>query len=484
MNYKMIGKFLSQILWVEAFFMLPALFISIAEGAKTAVVGFSATIMLVLVCSLTMYYFCRRSVNRFYAREGFVCVSVSWILISAFGCLPFWFSREIPYLWDALFEIVSGFTTTGASILSNVEGLSMGMLYWRSFSHWLGGMGVLVFLLALSPSGEHGSGFTLHLLRAESPGPNVGKLVPKMRTTARILYLIYIALTVLNIFFLLIGGMPVFDAVCTAFGTAGTGGFGIKNDSIAGYSPYLQNVCTVFMLLFGVNFTCYYYLLLKQVKSVFEDQELRLYLAIVFGSIVLIVINLWGYYDTIGETIRHAAFQVASIISTTGFATTDFDLWPSFSKSILLILMVFGACAGSTGGGLKMGRALLIIKNLRRNIRRLLNPKRVEVVRLNGARISEDVLTNTNTYLAAYVVIIIVSFLLVSVDGLSITTNISAVVSCVNNIGPGFESVGPTCNYADYSIFSKLVLIFDMLAGRLELFPVLMLLSKSTWTKK
>jgi trk system potassium uptake protein TrkH len=360
----------------------------------------------------------------------------------------------------------------------------MGMLYWRSFSHWLGGMGVLVFLLALSPSGEHGSGFTLHLLRAESPGPNVGKLVPKMRTTARILYLIYIALTVLNVFFLLIGGMPVFDSICTAFGTAGTGGFGIKNDSIASYSPYLQNVCTVFMLLFGVNFTCYYYLLLKQVKSVFEDQELRLYLAIVFGSIVLIVINLWGYYDTIGETIRHAAFQVASIISTTGFATTDFDLWPSFSKSILLILMVFGACAGSTGGGLKVGRALLIIKNLRRNIRRLLNPKRVEVVRLNGTRISEDVLTNTNTYLAAYVVIIVVSFLFVSIDGLSITTNISAVISCVNNIGPGFESVGPTCNYSEYSIFSKLVLIFDMLAGRLELFPVLMLMSKSTWTKK
>jgi trk system potassium uptake protein TrkH len=484
MNYKMIGKFLSQILWVEAFFMLPALVISIVEGAHTAVFGFAATIVLTVLCSCAMYYFCRKAVSRFYAREGFVCVSVSWILISVFGSLPFWLSREIPSLLDAVFEIVSGFTTTGASILGNVEGLSLGMLYWRSFSHWLGGMGVLVFLLALTPSSGHGNGFTLHILRAESPGPNVGKLVPKMRTTARILYLIYIALTVLNFFFLVIGGMPVFDSICTAFGTAGTGGFGIKNDSMASYSPYIQNVCTVFMLLFGVNFACYYYLLLRHVKTVFEDEELRLYLAIVTGSIVLIVLNLRGYYDTIGETIRHAAFQVASIISTTGFATTDFDRWPGFSKAILLTLMIFGACAGSTGGGLKMGRALLIFKNLRRNIRRLLNPKRVEVVRMNGNRITEDVLTNTNTYLAAYVVIIMVSFLLVSVDGFSLATNISAVISCVNNIGPGFDVVGPTCNYATYSGFSKLVLIFDMLAGRLELFPVLMLLSRSTWRNK
>jgi trk system potassium uptake protein TrkH len=305
-----------------------------------------------------------------------------------------------------------------------------------------------------------------------------------MRTTARILYLIYILLTLLNFVFLVIGGMPAFDAICTAFGTAGTGGFGIKNDSIAGYSPYLQNVCTVFMLLFGVNFTCYYYLLMRQFKSVFKDEELRAYLAIVGGSILLISFNLSGYYDTVEETIRHAAFQVASIISTTGFATTDFDRWPGFSKAILLTLMILGACAGSTGGGLKVGRAILIVKNLRRNIRRLLNPKRIEVVRMNKAKVSEEVLTNTNTYLAAYVVILMVSFLLVSVDGHSLTTNISAVISCLNNIGPGFETVGPTCNYAAYSWFSKLVLIFDMLAGRLELFPVLMLLSRNTWRKK
>jgi trk system potassium uptake protein TrkH len=484
MNYKLIGKFLSQILMVETVFMIPALIISIVNDGSDAVRAFAISIVIMAICAVAMFLGCRRSEHRFYAREGYVCVGVSWMMISLFGCLPFWISGEIPNFLDALFEIVSGFTTTGASILSNVEALSMGMLYWRSFSHWLGGMGVLVFLLALAPSGEHGSGFTLHLLRAESPGPNVGKLVPKMRTTARILYLIYVLLTALNLMFLALGGMSLFEAVCTAFGTAGTGGFGIRNDSLAGYSPYIQNVCTVFMLLFGVNFTCYYLILVGQVKSVLKDEELRMYLAIVAGSILLIVLNLRGYYDTIGETIRHAAFQVASIISSTGYATTDFDLWPGFSKAIILVLMIFGACAGSTGGGLKMGRALLIIKNLRRNIRRLLNPKRVEVVRLNGTKISEDVLNNTNTYLAAYVVIMVVSFLLISVDGLSVTTNLSAVVSCVNNIGPGLEMVGPTCNYSVFSWFSKLVLIFDMLAGRLEIFPILMLLSKSTWRRK
>ena len=414
MNYKMMGKFISQILFVEAAFMLPALLISVLERNIPGIWGFALSIVITAAVASVLYVLCRHAVRRFYAREGLVCVGMSWIFLSLMGGLPFFLSREIPNYLDALFEIVSGFTTTGASILSNVEGLSKGMLYWRSFSHWLGGMGVLVFLLAVGTKGDKGSGFTLHLLRAESPGPTVGKLVPKMRTTARILYMMYILLTILNIIFLLFGGMSLFEAVCTAMGTAGTGGFGIKNDSIAGYSPYIQNVCTVFMLLFGVNFGCYYLLMIRHVKSVFEDEELRMYFAIVLGSIVLIVLNLRGYYDTIGETIRHAAFQVASIVTTTGFATTDFDLWPSFSKGILFALMIVGACAGSTGGGLKCGRALLLLKNLRRNTRRVLNPHRVEVVRVNGRRISEDVLENTNTYLVAYVVITLVSFLLVS----------------------------------------------------------------------
>lgn len=484
MNYKMMGKFISQILFVEAAFMLPALLISTMERNIPAIWGFALAIVITAGVAAVLYWFCRHAVRRFYAREGLVCVGMSWIFLSLMGCLPFFMSGEIPNFLDALFEIVSGFTTTGASILSNVEGLSKGMLYWRSFSHWLGGMGVLVFLLALGGNGEKGSGFTLHLLRAESPGPTVGKLVPKMRTTARILYLIYILLTIANFIFLLLGGMSVFESVCTALGTAGTGGFGIKNDSIAGYSPYIQNVCTVFMLLFGVNFGCYYLLLIKQVKSVFKDEELRMYFAIVLGSIVVITLNLRGYYDTIGETIRHAAFQVASIVTTTGFATTDFDLWPSLSKGIIFALMIVGACAGSTGGGLKCGRALLLLKNLRRNTRRVLNPHRVEVVRVNGRKIGEDVLENTNTYLVAYVVIILVSFLLVSIDGLSVTTNLSAVVSCFNNIGPGFESVGPTCNFGVFSWFSKLVLIFDMLAGRLEIFPMLILVNSSTWRRR
>ena len=416
MNYKMMGKFLSQILMVEIVFMIPALLISIFDGEYPAVTGFVVTILITAVISLVLYVLCRNSKNRFFAREGFVCVGISWIAISFFGCLPFWISREIPHFVDALFEMASGYTTTGASILSNVEAMSRGLLYWRSFSHWLGGMGVLVFLLALAPNRESGSGFTMHLLRAESPGPNVGKLVPKMRTTARILYLIYILLTILDLMFLLLGGMSLFDAVCTAFGTAGTGGFGIKNDSMAGYSPYIQNVCTVFMFLFGINFSCFYLLLIKQVKAVWKDEELRLYCTIVFTGILLVIWNLKDYYATIGETIRHAAFQVVSVVTTTGFATTDFDLWPNFSKMLLLFLMFTGACAGSTAGGLKVGRVLLLFKNLRRNIRRLLNPRRVETVRVNGVRTAEEVLRNTNTYLVAYALIMVISILLVSVD--------------------------------------------------------------------
>ncbi|MDE5892677.1 MAG: TrkH family potassium uptake protein, partial [Acetatifactor sp.] len=427
---------------------------------------------------------CRRAKNCFFAMVGWFCVGRGWLAMSLLGCLPFFLSGAIPGYVDALFEMVSGFTTTGASILEQIEGLPYSILYWRSFSHWLGGMGVLVFLLAIPMGGEGGSGFTMHLLRAESPGPNVGKLVPKMKQTAQILYILYIALTILNVVFLLIGGMPLFDAVCTAFGTAGTGGFGIKGDSMAGYSPYLQNVCTVFMILFGVNFSCYYLLLLRQVKNVFKDEELRVYLGVILASILLIIWNLRGYYDTLEETVRHAAFQVASIISSTGYATTDFDLWPGFSKAILLFLMVIGACAGSTGGGFKCGRALLVVKNMLRSVRQLIRPQRVQVVRMNGQAVNEKVLANTNTYVAAYVIIIIASFLLVSVDGFSITTNLSAVLSCFNNIGPGFEAVGPTCNFGSYSIFSKLILIWDMLAGRLEIFPILILSSRSTWRQR
>ena len=484
MNNKMIARFIGKILLVEAAFMLPAYGISIYKHEEAAARAFLVSILITMLLGGVLVTTMRGAKKGFHAKEGLVCVGISWIILGLFGALPFFLSGAIPHYVDALFEIVSGFTTTGASILPEVEPLPMGILYWRSFSHWLGGMGVLVFLLAVSSGDERSKGFTMHILRAESPGPKVGKLVPRMKKTAEILYILYMILTVLNIIFLLIGGMPLFDAICTAFGTAGTGGFGIKNDSIAGYSPYLQNVCTVFMLLFGVNFSCYYMLLLRQVKSVFKDEELRFYVGVVVGSIVLIVFNLRGYYATLGETIRHAAFQVASIVTTTGFATTDFDLWPTFSKSVLLCLMLLGACAGSTGGGFKCGRALLVFKGLRRSVRQIVHPGKVEVVRVNGRAIEEKVLENTNAYLAAYALIIAASFLLISVDGFSVTTNLTAVLACFNNIGPGLETVGPTCNFSGFSVFSKLVLIMDMLAGRLEIFPILILFSRTTWGKR
>ena len=481
MNYRMMGKFISRILLVEAVFMLPALLIAVYHGEERTIFGFLTGMVITFAVALLLYLLCRKARKGFYAREGLVCVGASWIMMSLLGCLPFYFSREIPRFIDALFETVSGFTTTGASILPEVESMSMGNLYWRSFTHWLGGMGVLVFVLAIG-RGREKEGYTMHLLRAESPGPKVEKLVPKMKDTTKILYFLYIFLTILNVIFLLAGRMPLFDAVCTAYGTAGTGGFGIKNDSIAGYSPYVQNVCTVFMLLFGVNFSCYYMLALRQIKSVFKDEELRFYLGVVFGSILLIAWNVRGFYGTVGETFRHAAFQVASIVTTTGFATADFDLWPSFSKAIILALMLVGACAGSTGGGFKCGRALLLIKSLRRNVRQILHPRKVQVVRVNGQMVGEQVLDNTNAYLAAYAFIVVFSFIVISIDGFSPMTNFSAVLACFNNIGPGLESVGPTCNFGDYGLISKAMLIVDMLAGRLEIFPILILFSRSTWS--
>ncbi len=482
MNYKMMGRFIAQILSIEGIFMVPALCISLYCGDTMAVKGFVYTLLVIAGLAAVLTALCKGAPSAFYAKEGLVCVGISWVVLSLVGCLPFYLSREIPSYVDAFFEIVSGFTTTGSSILTDVEKLTDGILYWRSFSHWLGGMGVLVFLLAFT--GEKGKGFTMHLLRAESPGPNVGKLVPKMRKTAAILYIIYVVMTILNIIFLLLGGMPLLEALCTAFGTAGTGGLGIKNDSMASYSPYLQNVTTVFMILFGVNFSCYYLLLIKEWRSVIRDEEVRLYFGIILGSILVIALNIRSLYPTWEETIRHSAFQVGSIITTTGYATTDFDLWPSFAKTILLCLMVVGACAGSTGGGLKVARLLLLIKGLRRNIRQMLNPRKVEVVRNNGAVVDEKILDNTNAYLAAYVIILFGVFAIISLDGFSTGTNFTAVLCTFNNIGPGLEAVGPTCNFSAFSDLSKLVLSWAMLAGRLEIFPILLLFSRRTWVQK
>ena len=483
MNYKMIGRFLAQIVTIEACFMLPAMFISLGYGEGKAVLAFVYTIAIMLALSGVSYAICRKTDKLFGAREGFVCVGLGWTVMSLLGALPFVFSGQIPNYIDALFEMVSSFTTTGASIVADVEGLYKGILYWRSFGHWIGGMGVLVFLLAVVPAGK-GNGFTMHLMRAESPGPDVGKLVPRVRQTAMILYVIYIVLTIVNFLFLLAGNMHWLEALCTAVGTAGTGGLGIKADSMASYSPYIQNVTTVFMFLFAINFSCYYLLLLGRFKSVFKDEELRFYIGLVLLAIVGLVLTIRPMYNTLEETVRHAAFQVTSLISSTGYGTTDFDLWPSFSKGILLILMFVGACAGSTGGGFKGIRVILLFKILRRNIRQLLNPQKVQVVRSNGKVMDEKVLSNVNAYLAAYVIIFVLSILVLSLDGFSFETNLTAVLATFNNIGPGLGAVGPTCNYAGYGILSKLVMIWDMLAGRLEIFPILVLFSRSTWVRR
>ena len=483
MNFKMMGRFIAQIVAIEAAFMIPALAISLGYGEWAAVKAFAITLAVMLTLSGIFYLLCRRSEKLFGAREGLVCVSLSWMVMSLLGALPFVLCGQVPNYIDALFEIISGFTTTGASVIANMEGLYKGILYWRSFSHWIGGMGVLVFLLAILPSGG-GSGFTMHLLRAESPGPDVGKLVPKMRQTALILYVIYIVLTVINVIFLLAGKMHWLYALCTAFGTAGTGGFGIFNDSLGSVSPYIQNVTTVFMFLFGINFSCFYLLLLGKLRSVFKDEELRLYVGLAVASIIAIVLNIRPLYATLEETVRHAAFQVSSIMTTTGYTTTDYDLWPAFSKAILLMLMMIGACAGSTGGGLKCIRVLLLFKVLRRNIRQILNPRKVLVVRSNEKSVDEKVLANTNAYFAAYVIILVLVTLILSLDGFNLETNLSATIATFNNIGPGMAAVGPTCNFAAYGALSKLTMSLAMLAGRLEIFPILILFSRSTWTRK
>ncbi|WP_130838158.1 TrkH family potassium uptake protein [Lachnoclostridium sp. Marseille-P6806] len=484
MNFKLMGRIIAYILAIEAVFMVPAEFVALYFHEYPAAKALTLTMVILLTAVGALFLATRGTSRKFHAKDGLVCVGVGWILLSAFGALPFVISGEIPNYIDALFETVSGFTTTGASILTDVEAMSHGLLYWRSFTHWVGGMGVLVFMLAIVPLSGRNSGFTLHLLRAESPGPNVGKIVPRMRETAEILYIIYIVLTVLDVVLLLAGGMPVFDAVCTAFGTAGTGGFGIRGDSIASYSPYLQGVCTVFMILFGVNFTCYYLLLRREWREVLRDEELRCYVVIILASIALITWNVHGSFDSLLSAGHHAAFTVASIITTTGFATKDFSQWPTFSKAILLFLMFVGACAGSTGGGIKVSRVLLLFKGLRRNIHQVLHPQRMQSIRVNRQNMSEQVMANTNAYLSAYVVILILSFLVISLESdFSFESNFSAVMCTFNNIGPGLDQVGPASNFHAYGVLSKLVLIGDMLLGRLEIFPILVLFSKSTWRR-
>lgn len=484
MNVKSISRTVGLILLITGIFQLFPLLIAVIDHEPRNILAYIESLCLILLVGSALLLFSRGGNRMFSAQEGFAATGLSWIFMSAFGALPFFLSGQIPSYVDAFFEMVSGFTTTGASILTDVEALSRCNLFWRSFSHWLGGMGVLVFLLAVVPGARKNGGTGIYLMRAESPGPSVDKLTPHLRQTAMILYGIYILLTALCIVCLLLGGMPVFDSFCIAFGTAGTGGFAIKNSSMGGYSYFLQTVVTVFMFLFGVNFSLYYMLLLRKFKAVFKNEELRLYFGIAASSIVLIAINISRMYNTVYEAVHHAAFQVVSIMTTTGYGTVDFEQWPAFSKAILLSLMFIGASAGSTGGGLKVSRVLLLMKSIRRTIRKALHPRRVQPVYMDGRAVSEEVCDNVNAYLAIYCVILVLSFAVISVDGFSIGTNFSAVASCFNNIGPGFELVGATQNFSIYSDLSKIILSLDMLLGRLEIFPLLLLLSPDTWSRR
>ena len=475
----MILNLLGTILLTEGLLMLIPTSVALYYGES--VTPFLITIAIIAVISLPLAIFKPKN-RQIYAKEGFITVAAGWIFMSVFGALPFVFSGAIPNFIDALFETVSGFTTTGASILSEIESLPRGVLLWRSFTHWIGGMGVLVFVLAILPSA---GGQTIHLMRAEVPGPTKGKLVPKMKQTAIILYGIYIALTVIETIVLLLCGLPLYDSVVNSFSTAGTGGFSVLNNSIAGYNnPAVEWVIAIFMLLFGINFNIYFFILIGRVKDAFRNEELRAYLIICTLSITAIAINTSHMFDKLGDCIRTSFFQVTSVISTSGFATVDFNEWPVFSKTILVILMVVGACAGSTTGGLKISRVLILLKSIIREIRQMLHPRSVNVVRLDDEVVPDETVHAANGYFAIYAALIIISTLVVSFDGYSMETNLVAAISTINNVGPLLGDVGPMGNFSGYSAFSKIAFSLNMLIGRLEIMLIMILFSPMTWKKR
>ena len=479
MNFSIVQRISGYVLvFVAVLMVLPCIVAVIYQERE----GWSFVITAALCLLLGFLIMRKKPENRvFYVKEGFVAVALSWIIMSVMGSLPFLITGTITNPIDAMFETVSGFTTTGSSVLSDVEAVSKSVLFWRSFTHWIGGMGVLVFLLSLLHM--TGGGSHINLMKAESPGPSVSKLVPTVQSTAKILYIIYLAMTVLEVVFLLIGKMPLFDALTITFGTAGTGGFGIKNDSMAGYSPYLQIVVTVFMILFGVNFSAYFLLLRRKVKQAFSMEEVRWYLLIILASIALITLSVRDMYGSVGEAARHAAFQVGSIITTTGYASTDFNLWPEVPRTILVLLMFIGACAGSTGGGIKVSRLVILVKTIKKELHTFLHPRSLKKLKMDGHTLEHETVRATNVFLIAYVLIFSFSVLLVAFDGNDLITNFTAVASALNNIGPGLELVGPMGNFGLFSNGAKLVLIFDMLAGRLEIFPLLLLFVRDTWKK-
>ena len=480
MNYAIVFRLLGYVLMIEgALLLLPA--------AASGFYGewFVLGVFLITAAVSAAIGYALRGIKpkskMFYMREGFAATSLSWIVISIVGAVPFVVTGCIPNPVDALFETVSGFTTTGASILPAVEPLQHGILFWRSFTHWIGGMGVLVFLLCLLPL--TGSGYHMNLMKAESPGPSVTKLVPKVQSTAKILYGLYLFLTVMEFVLLLVGQMPVFDSLCTVFGTAGTGGFGIKNDSFGSYSTYLQGVVTVFMILFGINFNVYFLFYMKKPKEALRCEEARWYLGIIAASILVITFFVRDFFDSLFLAFHHVAFQVASIITTTGFATVDFNLWPTIPKTILVLLMFIGACAGSTGGGIKVSRVVLLFRSLTKELSQSLHPNQVRKIHFEGRAVDHVVLRSVNVFMAAYILIFAISVLLIGIDNFDLVTNFTAVAATLNNIGPGLELVGPAQNFGLFSNFSKLVLTFDMLAGRLELFPLLLLFYRGTWKR-
>jgi len=479
MNFSIVRFIIGYILQFEAgFLLLPGLVGLIYREPKPAIAFFVTAV----ICFISGKLLSLRRPSHFelYTREGFASVALSWLIMSIFGAFPFVMTGEIPGYIDALFETISGFTTTGASILTNVEALSHASLFWRSFTHWIGGMGVFVFIMAILPLM---GGSTMNLMRAESPGPSVGKLVPKVKDTAKILYQLYICITVIEILVLCLCGMNLFDSLTTTFGTVGTGGFGIRNDSIAGYSPLIQNVVTLFMILSGVNYMVYFCLVRKQFKEAFSIEEVKWYFLIILGSIAIITWDIYRMYPSLSETLRHASFQVGSIITTTGFATTDFNAWPQLSKTVLVLLMFIGACAGSTGGGIKVSRIIILFKAIRKELSMMIHPRMVKKIKMDDHVVSHETQRSTNVFISVYLIIMFASLLLIGIDEYDFTTNFTAVTATLNNIGPGLELVGPTQNFALFSPFSKCVLMFDMLAGRLELFPMLIILLPSCWKK-
>ncbi len=477
MNYAMVRYLIGRMLGVEGVFMLAPMLTACIYREREAL----AYLGIAIICIAADFIYSRKKPEntRIYAREGFVTVALCWVVLAVMGALPFVLTGEIPYFVDALFETISGFTTTGATILNDVEAISHASLLWRSLTHWVGGMGVLVFMLAIMPLA---GGNTIYLMRAESPGPSVNKLSPHLKDTAMILYKIYFGLTLAEIGLLLVGGMPLFDAVNTSMATAGTGGFGIWNSSIAHYnSYYLQGVISVFMILFGVNFSVYFLIISKKLRQAAQIEEVWLYLGVILASAAAVAVNVRHLFSSAFESFHHSLFQVASIITTTGFATADFDQWPAFSKCILVLLMFIGACAGSTGGGMKCSRILLMFKSIKKEMQYLIHPRSVRVTQMDGRRVPHEVVRSVNVFMIAYLLLFIFSVLALSISNQDLVTNFTAVAATLNNVGPGLELVGPTCNFSFFTPLSKLVLMFDMLAGRLELFPMLLLFAPGTW---